>query len=226
MREGFPVKIKKIILVLSLLALWPAIIGIGEYILLNYEKTPGVLANAPSQWPSGTSIERHPDFMTLLMFVHPHCPCTRASIGELAILMAHCRNRLRVNVIFLKPEKFTEDWAKTDTFKMVAAIPDIKIRIDEDGLEARRFGASTSGQVLLYRADGQLLFNGGITASRGHAGDNTGRSAIESLVLKGGVEKRQTPVFGCSLMNHKINLFQEIMDLWKNRKEFCLFKQI
>ena len=87
-REGFPVKMKKIILVLSLLALWSTVIGIGEYILLNYEKTPGVLANAPSQWPSETSIERHPDFMTLLMFVHPHCPCTRASIGELAILMA------------------------------------------------------------------------------------------------------------------------------------------
>ena len=140
---------------MSSLALWSAIIGIGEYILLNYEKTPGVLANAPSQWPSGTSIERHPNFMTLLMFVHPHCPCTRASIGELAILMAHCRSRLRADVIFLKPEKFTEDWAKTDIFQM-------------------------------------------------------------------GVEKQQTPVFGCSLMNHKINLFQEIMDLWKNRKEFCL----
>ena len=205
---------------------WVFIVGVGWTMLSQYENAPGQAQASPEHWPKFSKISRTAGLPTLVMFVHPHCPCTRASLGELAILMAHCRNRLRVNVIFLKPEKLTEDWAKTDIFQRAAAIPDVKTKVDEDGLEAKRFGASTSGQVLLYNADGRLLLSGGITASRGHSGDNAGRSAIELLVLKGGVERRQFPVFGCSLRNRKINLFQEIRDLWKNRKEFCLLKPI
>jgi len=73
---------------------------------------------------------------------------------------------------------------------------------DEDGIEARSFGAVTSGQALLYSAQGRLLFSGGITESRGHSGDNAGRSAIESLVMNGSEGLRtpaSTPVYGCPL---------------------------
>jgi hypothetical protein len=76
---------------------------------------------------------------------------------------------------------------------------------DLEGRESRRFGAATSGQTLLYAADGRLLFNGGITESRGHSGDNAGRSAILSLVL--GLtsaptgQPLSTPVYGCPLFD-------------------------
>jgi hypothetical protein len=43
---------------------------------------------------------------------------------------------------------------------------------------------------------GCLLFSGGITAARRHAGDNAGESAIVALL------NNQTLVFGCSLVNH------------------------
>ena len=49
---------------------------------------------------------------------------------------------------------------------------------DDDGAEARRFGAETSGQTLLYDARGALAFSGGITGARGHAGDNAGRASL------------------------------------------------
>ncbi len=204
-----------------ILIAWLAVIGGGEYLLLNYQKTPGRPAEAPRAWPSGTSIPRAENQPTLLMFVHPHCPCTRASIGELALLMTHCQDKLEGRAIFLKPEKFSEQWVKSDLWESTSAIPGVKTMMDDDGREAKRFGVTTSGQTLLYALNGRLLFNGGITGSRGHSGDNPGRSAIESLVLKGGSENQQTAVFGCSLTNQKMNFFQEVLQLWKNQSRFC-----
>jgi hypothetical protein len=71
---------------------------------------------------------------------------------------------------------------------------------DPDGEEARRFGASTSGQTLLYSGKGRLLFNGGITASRGHIGPNDGWDAVVSLLQTGTAKHQTTPVFGCSML--------------------------
>ena len=71
--------------------------------------------------------------------------------------------------------------------------------MDGDGREARLFQAVTSGQTILYDSHGRLLFSGGITASRGHSGDNAGRSAIVSLVNAEVPDRTETLVFGCPL---------------------------
>ena len=44
-----------------------------------------------------------------------------------------------------------------------------------------------------------LVFEGGITSSRGHAGDSVGRSALEARLLDSGPADDGAPVFGCSL---------------------------
>ena len=73
--------------------------------------------------------------------------------------------------------------------------------IDDEGTEANRFHAATSGQTLLYDAAGSLLFSGGITGSRGHSGDNAGQTAIVSLVNSGAPRLTETSVFGCPLFD-------------------------
>jgi hypothetical protein len=70
---------------------------------------------------------------------------------------------------------------------------------DDRGVEAERFGTSTSGQTLLYSADGRLLFSGGITGSRGHAGDNEGRDGLVALLTRAGSGRTRASVFGCPL---------------------------
>jgi hypothetical protein len=50
------------------------------------------------------------------------------------------------------------------------------------GHEACLFGAATWGQTMVYGRDGRLLFSGGITAARGHYGDNAGTQAIAALL--------------------------------------------
>jgi hypothetical protein len=70
---------------------------------------------------------------------------------------------------------------------------------DERGAQAHVFGALVSGQTMLYRATGSLWFSGGITAARGHEGDNPGRTALTSMLSGERTDTIRTPVFGCYL---------------------------
>ncbi len=133
------------------------------------------------------------------MFVHPRCPCTRASLGELEVLLAQVPGRASARVVFLKPAETTTNWEKTDLWRQASSLTGVTLYTDNDGIEARRFHAETSGQTLLYDRKGVLRFQGGITSSRGHAGDNPGRDALQQLLRVARANQVRTPVFGCPL---------------------------
>jgi hypothetical protein len=75
----------------------------------------------------------------------------------------------------------------------------VEVSIDNEAKDASIFGATTSGQVMVYDASGAIRFSGGITDGRGHEGDNAGLSAILGLVRDGKAAVSTTPVYGCSL---------------------------
>ena len=184
---------------------WLAAIGVGLYFVLDYENTPGAGGESFREWPAESRLSRTSGLPTLVLMVHPHCPCSRATIGELALLMAEGKGLVAANVVFVKPKSFPEEWEKTDLWSSASMIPGVRVSVDEEGVEAQRFGSKTSGQVMLYGDDGHLLFSGGITASRGHSGDNAGRTAILSLLSNGTAEQATTPVFGCPLFGKASN---------------------
>ena len=177
---------------------WAVAVALGVRGLLNYESAPGAVAAVPKTWP-GSQVPPPSARMTLVMLAHPHCPCTRASVSELAEVMARVHGKADAYVLFSKPAASGGDWEDTGLRRSAAAIPGVTVLSDTAGVEARRFGAETSGHTLLYAADGQLLFSGGITASRGHAGDNAGAAAIVSLAQGQTPDRAETFVFGCSL---------------------------
>lgn len=181
--------------------LWLIVVVGGLWYLAGYENSPGVGANPSIRFPADSKIPRIAGQATLVMLAHPHCPCTRASVGELALLMAQTQGKAAAYVLFLKPTDFTDEWEKTDLWYSAANIPGVTVVEDEDGAEAKLFNASTSGQTILYDAEGKLLFSGGITGARGHSGDNAGRGAIVSLLNEGKAEQTETEVFGCPLFN-------------------------
>lgn len=192
----------KLLLVVSGL-IWIVVIGVGMGILWRYEHTPGLAAAPPGLWPKESSLLPDKSHATIVMLVHPQCPCTRASIGELAILMTQCQGLVDAYVLFIQPAGFSDQWTQTDLWQSAAAIPNVIVRRDPGGIEARRFQAETSGQVLLYGVNGELLFHGGITGSRGHFGDNDGRSKIISLLTEGISKPAEALVFGCSLFDQQ-----------------------
>jgi hypothetical protein len=191
-------KKNKLILIITSAA-WLLMIIAGLWFLQDYESTPGMAAAAPSQWPADSRLQPASDRATLVMLAHPHCPCTRASIGELARVMTQARGRVTAYVLFLKPTSFSEGWEKTDLWMSATAIPGVSVAQDDEGVEASRFHAVTSGQTMLYDKDGKLIFSGGMTGARGHEGDNAGRTAIVSLLNLDEAVESETPVFGCPL---------------------------
>jgi hypothetical protein len=178
---------------------WAAAVLFGSSRMLNYEFTAGAAGTPSSSWPADSSIRPDRHGANLVMFAHPRCPCTRASIAELAQVMAHAPRSAVAYVLFYRPRQFPPGWERTDLWRSAAAIPGVTVLADPDGREAQRFGAVTSGHVLLYDGAGKLLFTGGITGSRGHAGDNAGCDSVIRLLTRGGPAPRHALVYGCRI---------------------------
>ncbi len=195
LRISFP----KRLLIWACAALWLSAVLAGTGIFWRHANSAGDAGKAPASWPAASSLVRPAKRKTLVMFAHPQCPCTRASIGELALLMARSGGELDAFVVFLEPDGVADEWTHTGIVENAKHIPGVTVLFDKGGREAGLFGAATSGRTDLFDASGRLLFSGGITAARGHAGDNAGRDAIVELTSTGKAQRACTPVFGCAL---------------------------
>ena len=168
--------------------------------MIAYQATPGRPAAAPRAWPAASKLPRSAGAYTLVVFVHPRCPCSRATVANLAVLMAHCpAGRVTTTVAFVRPPGVPAGWERTGLWTSAAAIPGVTVVADEGGREAAAFGAATSGQAVLFDVAGRVAFAGGLTPGRGHAGDSGGAAAVRALVCGGPADVTATPVFGCPL---------------------------
>jgi hypothetical protein len=178
---------------------WSAAVAIGIALLWRYAATAGEAAAPPEQWPAQSVIKRESGHPTLVMLAHPRCPCTRASVAELAVLMTRLGPMARAHVLFVRPRAVEAGWQETPLWQSAAAIPGVTVHADPGGVEAARFRASTSGQLVVYDASGALAFSGGITGARGHEGDNVGLSRALARLTGGQPDQNGSKVFGCAL---------------------------
>lgn len=104
-------------------------------------------------------------------------------------------------VVFIASKDNKLDWFESESVRQARALPGVRVVLDYSGDAERGFHVLTSGTTLLYDRKGTLVFQGGITGSRGHSGDNAGRSAVVALVNGTRVPAAKTAVFGCSLVS-------------------------
>ena len=178
---------------------WLAGVTSGLYVLWAYDNRPGVEAHAPQTWPAASVLTAGTGRPTLVFLAHPQCSCTRASLDELAEILARAKSHPKTYVLFLKPSSVDDSGDQTDLLTRATRLPHVTVLRDDEGREAHRFGVETSGQTLLYDASGRLVYSGGITGSRGHAGENAGELALISLLNNGQAERKASSVFGCPL---------------------------
>jgi hypothetical protein len=186
--------------------LWCAGIVVGLHKVTAYSNTSAELPSDNEQaelrvWPSESSILRAAGRPTLLVTLHPRCVCSRATLEELKRLLAQVSDPIQVELLLYQPRNVAEPWPDTDIVRQARSIPGVTVRPDPDGVEAERFDMPVSGYTKLFAGDGRALFAGGITRSRGHIGDNAGRSAIASLLADRQPMTSRTPVFGCAIRN-------------------------
>jgi hypothetical protein len=183
------------------LSAWAAVAVLGFWSLALYETRPGREAEPPPDWPDRCRLRRDSDRPTLLMFLHPHCPCSRASLEELGVLLHANSDGLLAFVVFCKPDGVPDGWERTALWQQAAGMKGIDVSWDTQDEERRRFGAQTSGQVFLFDRRGCLSYSGGITPARGQTGANPGRSAVEAVLRGQPPPSRSGPVFGCPLVD-------------------------
>ena len=178
---------------------------IMAYQSLRFEMTPGKRAPIVSTWPSESNIARDPKKLSLIVFAHPYCSCTKATLAELAkVLNSAGAERPDVKVLFYRPDD--SDWEPAELWQDAKSLPGSQVAWDSGGREAKLFGATTSGSAFLFESGGQLRFQGGITGSRGHFGDNAGASELAAAMdlrrYRDRPRVREFFVFGCSLGGH------------------------
>lgn len=202
---------------ITMAATWLLLVAFGLCILMMYANRPGQSGRLAVSWPTAIESRHSTSKSTLLVFAHPRCPCTHATIDELAWVMTRCADQVECQVLFVHPKGKSLEWVQDDLWRKASSISGVNVCTDGDGQLAKVFGAQTSGHVMMYDTSGRLRFEGGITPSRGHRGSNVGRQQLVNLTNEGQrltattvwVESSQksrvsidsTCVFGCPLFS-------------------------
>jgi len=182
-----------------IVSIWVTLVGIGFVALLAYHNMPGERKDFATIWPSNNSIRLDTQRANLVVFIHPECPCSVATLNELTRIQTSCGARVNTHVVFYSP--LDMPWKDTNKVRQALAIPNVHITNDPTGQLAERYGALTSGHALLYSSSGHRIFSGGITPARGHEGENLGRNAIVRYVLHGETICDKTNVYGCPILD-------------------------
>lgn len=183
------------------MAAWGIAIGGGMLMMHAYGLSPGDPGAPPARWPAGSRLKRDGVRPQLLIFLHPRCPCSRASVTELARILSRCEGRLAARAVLYRPASSSHAWFEPGLVAALREIPGLEITSDPAGEEAREFGVATSGHVLLFDSSGELKFSGGLTPGRGQFGDEPGRLALLARLIGPSPRGMDEPIFGCPLSN-------------------------
>ena len=178
-------------------AIWAVGVAAGFRAFHAYGNAPGTAGPAPALAPDETRAEADDRRPRLIAFAHPRCPCTGATLAELAALLDLDRSGVAAEVRFVRPAGVPEGWERTPLWRTASAIPGVAVSCDDGGVLARRFGAehrATSSSPTPTAGS----CSPAASPARGGTGDNPGRRAVLAL-LAGVPAPPRTPVFGCPL---------------------------
>lgn len=168
----------------------------GIHSLMTYSGKAGAQTPAEGHWPASSKLSssKNPH---LVMFLHPGCSCSKASLAELGRLLAEAPE-LSAQLVFMRTPKLEKLFVENPLISKAKTLPRTEIVFDEHGEEAKIFGAETSGHSYFYNEKSELIFNGGLTMARGHEGASVGKESILSY-FKGKKSTQNTLVFGCDI---------------------------
>ncbi|MGK0186649.1 MAG: hypothetical protein ACI9R3_002432 [Verrucomicrobiales bacterium] len=141
----------------------------------------------------------------VLMFLHPRCSCSHASVHELQRILLSTKTgesspRVHAQIFLFQPDETDSDaWDGSAMISELKLFPSVEICNDPRGRIAASHGIATSGHVLIYDKEGNLKFSGGITQRRAHEGENTNGILAVQAILQVSNEIVRRPVFGCSI---------------------------
>lgn len=167
------------------------------YYVVHKPANPG---SSPSSWPPNDWIKASSGIPTLILAVHPRCPCSDDTLTELGKLQTTLgSHQLEIHLLFYQPLESSPDWVEGKLWNQAKAMEAVTLHRDPGGHKAIQFGLATSGQVVVYDKQGKKLFGGGITIGSICLDENPS-SRLLAKSLKDSIPLiQETPVYGCSL---------------------------
>ncbi len=199
-RENRGERLRALLLLGMIGCTWLALVAGVSSAFMRIDRRPGPERAVSSRWPGESRLDRPGDRPTLVLVAHPKCPCTKATLEQLARILTRTAGPVRGYALFTRPADLGAGWARTAAWDQAAELPGFTSVDDVDGVEALRFGATTSGHVFVYDAGGTLRFSGGLTAARATEGRSTGMTAVLEVLRGATPAFSRTPVFGCPLV--------------------------
>ncbi|SMP75553.1 AhpC/TSA family protein [Neorhodopirellula lusitana] len=191
---------------ISLIAiLLPGVVGMSQ--LMSYSNTPGETRTTvpqviPTELISTTLSDEKRAQSKVLVFYHPHCPCTRATIRSLQRLESMFAPDTQIVGYAYQPASKDDNWIETTTTQALRSLQNATVLADRDAQACEDFEIVTSGHVLVYDHNGELKFSGGITPSRGHEGSCASGTAFLNSVNGKTNAEQSWPVFGCPIVRN------------------------
>src|ERR1043165_306599 len=95
---------------LLILLVWLGLIAAGYAWLLRYGFAPGKIAGAPEIIPPSLAPSNYVGHAQIFLALHPRCPCSRATVKELAKLLSRIHGPINTTVLVYKPASEGESW--------------------------------------------------------------------------------------------------------------------
>lgn len=180
-------------------AAWVLLCGVGMWQLAEHAGSAGTTGNLMTRLTPTVAEQLNWSFdrKLLVLAAHPQCPCLAATLDELGHVLASDRT-VAVRILVYEPSARPAEWDE-DATEVFEGLPEDFVIADRDGQLALALGAETSGHICAYQPNGEWIFSGGITGSRGHRGDNQYRRALLDALTGNARTASRTPVFGCPL---------------------------
>lgn len=178
-------------------SLWLGAVGLGFAALQHYAAQPGPAYRTAAE-DRFLAEQRAPGRALLVMALHPHCPCSEASLAEVRHLLDRPVAPCDVLLLQYEPERDAEGWAPARPHRLLDGA-EMRVVPDRGGRIAATLGALTSGHVVFVDAGGVVRYAGGLTPSRGHRGRTVGHDAILAALAGREPVSAQAPVYGCAL---------------------------
>jgi hypothetical protein len=135
----------------------------------------------------------------IVMFAHPLCPCTRASLIKLGEVALQVKDQSQIRVVFVTRGLNPEDVTTSKTLALARQLKHVTTELDESGTEECLYQATVSGEVFAFDAQGERIFHGGLTSGRGHLGVASSQEYLEQLITGKATEPLDAAVYGCRL---------------------------
>jgi hypothetical protein len=182
------------------IALWGASIAAATSSFWSYSQIGDMPSGLLPSAERIAAVGLEPGCITLIIGLHPHCPCTRGISEELNRLAAESED-YRFVVLASCPQDAMSSWMDTPSIRELERLPRTRIIADECGMIASSLGMIRSGHVIVIGADGFPRYSGGMTSSPLHSLGRPAREAATEVAVGTPLSATTAMVFGCPLVS-------------------------